>query len=110
MILSMRLEACLKDSIGIEMDEDSGGAIDDEMDKSNADMMYTDGSCAYKIKAEHGTLPVISEMIEQSDEHDEDEEYQIKAEDAEDDNEGNCEVSDPAKCCASILESPSGES
>lgn len=91
MILSMRLEACLKDSIGVEMDEDGGGENDDEMDKCSADMIYSDSS-AYSIKVEHGTLPMITEMIEQSDEQDED--YQNKGDDDEDDIEGNCEVNE----------------
>jgi hypothetical protein len=92
MILSMRLEACLKDSIGVEMDEDGGGANDDEMDKCSANMMYSDSS-ACSIKVEHGTLPMITEMVEQSDEQDED--YQNKGDGDEDDIEGNCEVSEP---------------
>lgn len=91
MILSMRLEACLKDSIGVEMDEDGGGENDDEMEKCNADMIYSDSS-AYSIKVEHGTLPMITEMIEQSDERDED--YQDKGDDDEDDIEGACEINE----------------
>lgn len=95
MILSMRLEACLKDSIGVEMDEDGGGENDDEMDKCSADMMYSDSS-AYSIKVEHGTLPMITEMVEQGDEQDED--YQNKGDgdgdDDEDDIEGNCEANE----------------
>jgi hypothetical protein len=99
MILSMRLEACLKDSIGVEMDEDGGGENDDEMDKCSADMMYSDSS-AYSIKIEHSTLPMITEMVEQSDEQDED--YQNKGDGDgdgdgdEDDIEGSCEVNESA--------------
>ena len=97
MILSMRLEACLKDSIGVEMDEDGAGENDDEMDKCSADMMYSDSS-AYSIKVEHGTLPMITETIERSDEQDDD--YRNKGDgDGDDDQdegdiEGNCETNE----------------
>ena len=93
MILSMRLEACLKDSIGVEMDEDGGGENDDEMDKCSADMMYSDSS-AYSIKVEHGTLPMITEMVEQSDEQDDDYQNKCDGDDDDDDIEGNCEVNE----------------
>lgn len=117
MILSMRLEACLKDSIEVEMDEDSGGHNDDEMGKSATDMIYSDSSGTYNIKAEHGTLPMITELAEQSDEQDE--EYQNIAdedEDGDDDKEeGECDIScgtngRAAGRSSSRIEGPSGES
>lgn len=114
MILSMRLEACLKDSIEVEMEEDSGGQNDDELDKSVTDMIYTDSSGTY-IKAEHGTLPMITELAEQSDEQDE--EYQNMADEDEDEDkeEGDCDISCGASGMAVVrsssrVEGPSGES